>query len=324
MRVGEYSSGKAEIESSGNHNSLRGNNSRLFRGDLVEFRILLDRRTKQKYARHIKLIQSDRERKRNEKEKKLLESATIEEGIIVSLNNGFGFIKSNKRRDDVYFHYSHVIKPGEDSATASQDNNGSGENEFVLKKGQEVKFLVVTEPQPERQNNKSNEQQSSNSSNSNDKVSARQIKCLPAGSVVFHTVEAQGVKGTVTMVPQPPSSGSKIDDSKMGKIRLNEFLNSSQTESGEEKSYGGNGATVEDVLLHYAVAPGGVFTYQNHRNQSVSALWIHEGDTLLFDVIKETIDGSYRAVPTLHTIGLGGSILKPNHNHDNGKARSIS
>ena len=215
LRAGEYSGAKREtIESSINSsvnssvnssNSKRDSNNKLFRGDLVEFRVFLDRRTKQKYARQITLLQSDRERKRTEKDKKLLESATAEEGIVVALNNGFGFINSNKRREDIYFHYSQLVIP---------DAEGNSDD-FELKKGQEVKFLVVTEVQPERQNNNSSSK-SISSNNNNGKISARQIHCLPKGTVVFHTVEAKGVKGMVTMIPHPPSPGSKTNDSKMG------------------------------------------------------------------------------------------------------------
>ena len=265
LRAGEYTGAKADDSNS------RDSSNRLFRGDLVQFRVFLEKRTKQKYARQITLLQSDRERKRIEREKKLLESASQEEGIVVSLNNGFGFIKSNRRREDVYFHYSHLIIP-------ELDEDGNENDDFELKKGQEVKFLVIEE-----------------TTNGRDKTSARQIECLPKGSVVFRTVELKGVKGIVTSAPHPPSPGSRNDDSKWGRVRL--------IERDEDQ---------KDILFHFSDAPGGVFTYQNHRNQSMSAVWVQEGDTLLFDVAKEMVDGSLRAIPTLHTIGLGGSVIEPN------------
>lgn len=301
LRIGEYSGAKMQnVESSIITSTSNRDNSdsptRLFRGDLVEFRLFLDRRTKQKYVKQITLLQSERERKHVEKEKRLLENATKEEGIVVSLNKGFGFINSNKRREDIYFHYSQLILP-------ETDEQGNRNDDFELKKGQEIKFLVVTESQ----SNKSN-----GAGNGNVKVSARQIHCLPKGSVVFRTVELKGVKGIVTRAPHPPSPGSKNDDSKWGKVRIIEK---------EDKGCGDNENDVnsasamkfpEELLLHFSDAPGEVFTYQNHRNQPVSALWIHEGDTLLFDVAKEIIDGSYRVIPTLHKIGLGGSVVAPN------------
>jgi cold shock CspA family protein len=307
LRAGEYTGDKVEQQqqqqrlgesmSSIHSNS---NNPRLFRGDLVEFRILTDRRTKQKYARHIKLVKSDKEQRAVEKEKKLLENAVAEEGIIVSLNQGFGFIRSNKRRDDVYFHYSHVVSPREESKMEAANGEAAQEDDFELKTGQQVKFLVVTDTDAQNSNRGSSKETSSNA-----KISARKVEMLPPGSVVFHTDVAKGVKGMVSMPPHPPSPGIKGDDSKEGKVRLLEpiKLDAPDTDIG--------GDTVHEVLLHYSDAPGGVFTYQNHRNQAVSAVWIYEGDTLLFDIIKETVDGSYRAIPTLHTVEVGGSIKAP-------------
>jgi len=106
LRPGEYTGAKsANADGSNNNNNSStsrrdlGNNSspRLFRGDLVGFRIFLDKRTKQKYARQITLHQSERERRRIEKEQRLLDNATTEEGIVVSLNKGFGFATSGER-----------------------------------------------------------------------------------------------------------------------------------------------------------------------------------------------------------------------------------
>jgi len=302
LRAGEYS---------GASNSP----SRLFRGDLVQFRVFLDRRTKQKYARQITLIHSERERKRIEKEKQLMENATTEEGLVVNLNKGFGFIKSNKRREDIYFHYSQLIIP-------ENDEEGNVKDDFELKKGQEVKFLVVTEMQTNNSSNKSNI-----ASNGNGKVSARQIHCLPKGSVAFNTVELKGARGVVTRVPHPPSPGSKNDDSRWGRVRLIE--QKYDGEGGDNENEASSASVMnskEDISLHFSDAPGGVFNYQNHRNQPMSDLWIHEGDTLLFDVVKETVDGSYRVIPTLHKIGLGGSIINPNtvaSDNDHGNENNI-
>jgi len=295
LRAGEYSGAKAQDFESSISSINSNRDARLFRGDLIEFRVFLDRRTKQKYARHITLLQTDRERKRIEKEKRLLEEASAEEGIVISLNKGFGFIKSNKRREDVYFHYSHLIIP-------ETNENGDISDDFELKKGQEVKFLVITEEQTNKSSNRS-------SGGNNAKVSARQIECLPKGSVLFHTIEQKGVKGIVTRVPHPPSPGSKNDDSKWGRVRL---IDQEHDDEVGEKNESSKMTSQRDILLHFSDAPGGVFSYQNHRNQPMNAVWLREGDTLLFDVAKETVDGSYRVIPTLYKIGLGGSIVEPN------------
>ena len=66
-----------------------------------------------------------------EAEERLLANAVQEEGVIIALNKGFGFLKSNKRHEHVYFHFSNF-------AEATQ-------NQTILRKGQEVKFWVVTE-----------------------------------------------------------------------------------------------------------------------------------------------------------------------------------
>lgn len=307
LRAGEYSGTKraSNINTSDNNLNNRDISNRLFRGDLIEFRVFLDRRTKQKYARQITLLKSDRERKRIEKEKQLLENATKEEGIVVSLNNGFGFIKSNRRREDVYFHYSQLILP-------ETDDEGNRNDDFELKKGQEVKFLVVKEAQMSNDRDRNKSSRRSNPNDNKAKASARQIHCLPKGSVVFHTVELRGVKGLVTRVPHPPSPGSKNDDSKWGRVRLVEEKEHGDGDNENNASSATTASAMKDILLHFSDAPGGVFTYQNHRNQPMSALWIHEGDTLLFDVVKETVDGSYRVIPTFHKIGFGGSVLDPN------------
>ncbi|KAG7366768.1 cold-shock DNA-binding domain protein [Nitzschia inconspicua] len=305
LRNGEYTGDKAvdgnlDLSlSNTSHHSTNSGIPRLYRGDIVQFRILIDRRTKQKYAREIKLVQSEKERKALEKEKKMLESAVPEEGIIVTLNNGFGFIRSNKRREHVYFHYSNLIAPEQ----TTDVGNGSKVDEFPLKKGQEVKFLVVMDTDSTKGSN--------NGNNGNTKVSAREVEALPRGSVVFHTDIAQGVKGMVAMVPHPPCPSNRGDDSKEGKIRLLEPI----TGGGADDA---STTTINEVLLHYSDAPGGVFTYQNHRNQEVSALWIYDGDILLFDVIQETMDGSYRAIPTFHTVELGGAIKEPVSDSDQG------
>mmetsp|Transcript_7669 Transcript_7669/g.18954 ORF Transcript_7669/g.18954 Transcript_7669/m.18954 type:complete len:1259 (+) Transcript_7669:189-3965(+) len=306
LRVGEY---KGEVSESSTMVLPSGGTPKyLDKGDIIEFRILIDRRTKQKYARYVKLVHSEKERKR-------LENATAEEGIITSLKNGFGFIKSNRRRDDVYFHYSNVVLPepgnvaavdndnGNENGKSSNAEGGDAHEEFELKIGQEVKFLVVSEGSSGM----------GGGGSGNQKASARQIEMLPKGAVHFHTVEATGVKGIVVTCPHPPTPGSG-DDSQEGKVQLLEPLIKNQNEGDEKQQQSGD--LVNDVFLHYSDAPGGVFTYQNHRNQNVNALWIQDGDTLLFDVIEETIDGTYRAIPTLHTLGLGGVVQAPTQADD--------
>jgi ''Cold-shock'' DNA-binding domain. len=102
----------------------------LERNDLVEFTLVTEKRSGIKYARNITLIQSQRERIEEEREQKLLQSATLECGIVVSLKKGYGFLKSNQRREEIYFHFSHVNFP-------EQDGDG---NAFTLEEGQDMEF----------------------------------------------------------------------------------------------------------------------------------------------------------------------------------------
>jgi cold shock CspA family protein len=250
------------------------NNNRLFRGDLVEFRVFVDRRTKQKYARHIVTIQTEKERSRAERERKMMESAVEEEGMVISLNNGYGFLKSNKRVEHVYFHFSQLIVPED-------------QDDFDLKKGQEMKFLVVQELL-----------------DGHSKSAARRLECLPKGSVQFHTVVAKGIKGTVTMCPRPPSAGNDrgYADDKNGSIRLLTPV--------IDKDSDGKEIEIANVSFEFNDAPGGVYTFQQ-RGAQTNGLWILEGDVLLFDLVKELADGSYQAAPTNHRLAIGGAIEEP-------------
>eukprot|EP00934_Nitzschia_sp_Nitz4_P001468 Nitzschia sp. Nitz4//scaffold45_size130396//44087//47542//NITZ4_003443-RA/size130396-processed-gene-0.98-mRNA-1//-1//CDS//3329552380//1468//frame0 len=246
--------------------------TRLYRGDLVQFRILLDRRTKQNYARFINLVMTEKERARQAREQSLLESASQEEGVVISLNKGYGFLKSNRRHAHVYFHYSNLLLPSDD---------------FQLHKGQEMKFLVVSEVV-----------------DGQTKYSARQLECVPKGTVQFHTVVARGIKGIVTLCPLPPSAGNNpgYADDKDGSIRLIDPIIDHDDE--------GNEITITDLSFEFNDAPGGVYTFQQ-RGNTTNGLWILEGDVLLFDVVKELADGSYEAAPTNHTLAVGGKVIEP-------------
>jgi cold shock CspA family protein len=245
--------------------------NRLVRGDLVEFSVVSDRRSGSKYARSITLLLSERERVRQEQERKMLEEATEEHGVVTVLKGEYGFLRSNKRREDIYFHYSSIeLEEGD----GNDDDNEQGGDEFVLKEGQEMKFLVVED------NIDAGQRQ---------KVSARQVKIEPSGSVKFHDVLATGVTGMVTTCPQPVDSGHALDQ--RGKIRLLSPLKDIDEE--------GNERVVDEVLLHTKDSPGGTFAF---RGASAVGLWIQEGDTLLFDVVKDFVDGTCHAVPTASSV----------------------
>jgi hypothetical protein len=101
---------------------------------------------------------------------------------------------------------------------------------------------------------------------------------------------ATGVTGMVTICPQPVDSGHALDQ--RGRIRL---LNPIKGEIDEE----GNERVIDEVLLHTKNSPGGTFAF---RGGSSVGLWIQEGDTLLFDVVKDFVDGTCHAVPTARSM----------------------
>ena len=54
------------------------------------------------------------QRQREEREKKLLENATLESGVVSSTKGDFGFLRSATRLEEVYYHVSHLVGPDAD------------------------------------------------------------------------------------------------------------------------------------------------------------------------------------------------------------------
>jgi len=102
-------------------------------------------------------------------EEKILQNIEKEQGVIVSLKNEsyYGFIQSIKRKEHVYFHYSHLIDPS------------------LVKIGKCVEFKVIDELLE----------------NGSCSLAARQIDYLPDGSVEFRSVVCKDVKGCVVTLP---------------------------------------------------------------------------------------------------------------------------
>ena len=260
--------------------SRQGQPRRLAKGDLIECRVVVDRRTKDLFAREVTLIQSEKERSRIERERQQLASATTELGVIVTLKHEFGFIKSTKRRDHVYFHYSHLIVP----------DHVDGEDDFVLQEGQEVKFLVLEETEDRRK-----------------KSTARQVECIEQGSVVFETLVQQGVTGTIVTMPFPPMSsnsgknsgggggGGDNNPSLKGTVALSKPIH---LEEGKE---GGVKKEVTEVSLWFEDLPKS-FQKPPPRTMMSSSPpptpWLREGDVILFDVVKDSVDDALKAAPT--------------------------
>jgi len=229
--------------------------------DLVEFTLVTAKRDKSQFARNIMLLQSHREHQRLLREERLLATATKEQGVVAFLKTDYGFLRSNKRREEVYFHYSNV-----DLGDINEDND------YELKAGQEMEFLVVTED--------------------NGRVSAREVKFCDRGSVEFHKFIAEGVMGTVSKYPRPAGGGNSEDI--CGSVRL-----LSPLKDGDKE--------VKEIDFYSADSPGGSFSVRDGSFH----LWVREGDTLLFDVVKESADESIRVYPTKKEVGAVGSDVSP-------------
>lgn len=242
---------------------------RLSRGDFVEFGMVTLRRNKEKYARNIKMLLSERERVRQEEERRMLEDATLEHGVVTALKGDYGFLRSNKRREEVYFHYSSVVLEGGDE--------GDGQD-MVLKEGQDMMFLVVTEGSGEKGDKRQKR-----------RVSARNVTFQPRGSVRFHDALACGVTGIVVQAPQPIDSGHSLET--RGKVLLHEPIHDTDGD--------GNDRVITEVYLSTRDSPGGTYDF---RGGTSAATWVQLGDTLLFDVVKDFVDGACHASPTKHLV----------------------
>jgi len=152
------------------YKAMKGQQSRLQRGDLVEFTLVTDRRSSKIFTRNIVMIQSF-------KEKKMLEEATLEKGIIISLKEDYGFLRSISRREHVYFHFSHVV-----------------DHDTVLEEGQCAEFLVLKDKKQD------------------ESFKAQRIRLLPKGSVVFETVIKTNTQGKVNQKHNDSSGFIELDE----------------------------------------------------------------------------------------------------------------
>mmetsp|Transcript_17532 Transcript_17532/g.25698 ORF Transcript_17532/g.25698 Transcript_17532/m.25698 type:complete len:1304 (+) Transcript_17532:117-4028(+) len=275
----------------------------LDRNDLVEFTVVTNLRSGLKYARNITLIQSERARLEEERERKLLENAPLEQGIIISLKNGFGFVRSNSRREEVYFHFSHMEFPVSDkSETAEGEKDDIPKNGRDLKVGQELEFRVVTESDPRDRGGVRK------------KESARKITFLEKGTVVFEQLLASGVRGVLSMGLKFPNvhSGRRnnnkaADLENPGKIKLCKPIHI-VADAGEEDS---EAIEISHASLYSAECRDLM------KDDPKLEVWFRVGDTLLFDVVRSIVDGDCRAVPTTRS-APGHSAESGN---ENGKAR---
>ncbi|XP_076170073.1 cold shock domain-containing Unr isoform X2 [Ptiloglossa arizonensis] len=124
-------------------------------GDWVQFRIATDTRDQLKRATEILLLP---------------ESFTVsgerrEQGVIVTLKDGFGFIRCVDREPRLFFHFNEVLDVDREISV-----------------GDEVEFTVIQDP---------------SSSFSNNRQSAIRLKHLPAGTVQFEIITEKDILGTI-------------------------------------------------------------------------------------------------------------------------------
>lgn len=306
--------------------------SSLHRNDIVEFTLVTKRRTNKKYARDITLIQSERERLLEEREKKLMEDATLERGIVASISTSVGsnnsgrggrsgggandtsysgYLRSVNRTQDIYFSSSHVIiKNDTEEDKKTEGISTTDIRKSMLMEGQEVEFYVVNEA-----GSNSTSKQGGRGGGSG--MSARQIKILPKGSVKFQHVIAKGVTGRVLECPvasvtDPPfgfgragggggGGGRKDNRGGSGKPSGNAGKKSQATNLGkihlQQPILDDDQNSITEVSLRPENYPGGTFAIS--RTGSEMGTWIRPHDMLLFDVVQMVVDGACFAVPTL-------------------------
>ena len=248
-----------------------------------------------------------------------MECATEEQGVVVGLKHQYGFIRSNRRREEIYFHFSSIELP--DHHDDDENNNNEEETEYTLHEGACLSFLVVDEGNlPEKYRNRPGGRGGGGGGGGGSgpsgagKISARSVRFLPEGSVKFQHVLARGVTGRVVSRPIPPPppppgagrGGRKADDASMmggmpGKVHLEVPIECKDPEVlqllGSDNSDSPKDALqIVDVDLPPGLSPGGTFAAT--RDGSRVAVWVHEMDKLLFDVVVDCVDGTIRVEPT--------------------------
>nr|CAD7424847.1 unnamed protein product [Timema monikensis] len=133
-------------------------------GDWVQFRIATDRRDQLQRATNISL----------QEESFNVSGERREQGAVVALKDGFGFIRCAERESRLFFHFNEVLDVDRDICV-----------------NDEVEFTIVQEQ----------------ISFSNSRQSAIRIKHLPTGTVQFEVVIEKNVSGVITK-EIPPQNGN--------------------------------------------------------------------------------------------------------------------
>lgn len=279
-------------------NNSRGTNSRkdnpLGTKDLVEFRLVRNRRTKALFAREIVLIQSEKDRLAAEKEECLLKSSTSERGIVMALRRNGGYLRSTNHDVPIYFSYKDVITP------LHLDEGGA---DYTFTEGCVVKFRVVYE-RADGSAVRPGENSASNFSFDGIRLSARQVEECASNEtpLKFYDTLQKTVKGTIISLPSFSSnvSGQNLPLKDLdirgsygtpGRIRLHQHIEASCCNDNETTT-----EIIEVVEFFPEDAPGGyrIPNYMGNSKeqplQQHDELWICPGDCVSFDVIRETFN----------------------------------
>lgn len=282
----------------------------LERNDIVELTLVKEKRSGNLFARDISLIQSERQKLLEKQEAEMLAKATLEQGIIVSLKNGYGFIKSSRRKEEVYFHFSHIeipINTNDEGGKEGEENHdmlASSESlekvqeelkansaEYTVSLNQEVEFLVITDQGGKRNGKK--------------KLAARKINFLPKGTVEFEKTHAMGVKGTVVSLPRQSFSSRNGSSENKGRVKLCTPI-MLDSDRGNLDSETTTVFEIKTVDLTLNDCRGFL------RDLRESDSWLKVGDEVCFDVIEDFVDGSFRAGPTKF-ISVNDELVEDNN-----------
>jgi len=287
--------------------------------DDVQGEVYLDNRSKKLRARNIVVVKTGLRKKAEALEASLLSAASVEKGVVVSLREDFGFLRSASRHEHVKFAYTDIILPDEEG------EGGEEEEEFRLEEGQCVQFKVIKlPPDPlsmgaQMMRNRNGGEGSEGPTGPTGEDVAKQIVFLPANSVVFETVERTGCVGRVSKLPvlggNNSNSNSNSRYKKEGTVAVAGpgaliFESGSGVGDGDGDGDGG----VEEVpffsqdIEHLVQVLDRVHNKYNNNNnnraggqqqqqqqQQQKTLLLRPYDSLSFDVVRLKMDGSLKA-----------------------------
>lgn len=151
-------------------------------GDTVQFRVATHRKTGQRRAVALRVVESAHAKLEKEMEAKL---ATLEreQGVVNRVKGGGAFIRCCDRTEDVYFPF-HELRESEES------EGTKAKTKLQVREGDEVSFYVYADSEAKR--------------------TALRVVKLPTGTVSFEELQQADAEGVVGKVPKEPRYGSEV------------------------------------------------------------------------------------------------------------------